>query len=81
MLVIPLPASATNRFPAESKAIDRGSVRPVATNAIRYPEATEGLTELVGVNVVEQLETCAEAKAMREVKAAPSAAKEETMFR
>ena len=74
MLVMPLPDSATKRFPAESNCIERGSVRLVATNAIRYPEATVGLTELVGVSVVEQLGTCAEVKVMKKLKAAPSAA-------
>ena len=39
-----------------SKCIERGSVRPVATNAARKPEATDGLIEFVGVRAVEQLD-------------------------
>lgn len=31
-------------------------MRPVATSAAEYPDATEGLMEFVGVKVVEQLE-------------------------
>ena len=31
-------------------------MRPVATSAAVYPDATEGLIEFVGVKVVEQLE-------------------------
>ena len=46
----------TSRFPAVSNSIERGSVRPVATRAAWYPEAMEGFIELVGVNVVGQLE-------------------------
>lgn len=53
---MPAPDCTTKRFPAVSKCIDRGEVRPVATKAIRYPEATVGLTAFVGVNLVEQLE-------------------------
>lgn len=53
---MPAPDWTTKRFPAVSKCIDRGEVRPVATKAIRYPEATVGLTALVGVNWFEQLE-------------------------
>lgn len=53
-LVIPLLDSTTNRLPAESNCIERGLVRPVATKAIRYPEATVGRTEFLGAGVVEQ---------------------------
>ena len=53
-LVIPVLDSTTNRLPAVSNCIDRGLVRPVATKAIRYPEATVGRTEFLGASVVEQ---------------------------
>ena len=35
-----------------SNWIDRGVLRPVATSAIWKPDAIEGLTPFVGVNVV-----------------------------
>lgn len=53
-LVTPVPDSTTSRLPAESKCIDRGLVRPVATKAIRYPDATVGRTEFLGDRVVVQ---------------------------
>ena len=55
ILIIPTPCCTTSRFPFESNLIDLGLVRPVATRAARYPEATVGAIALVGVNVVEQL--------------------------
>ena len=39
-----------------SNAIDLGFARPVATSATSYPEATDGLMELVGVREVEQVD-------------------------
>ena len=42
-------------------------MRPVATSAAVYPDATEGLIEFVGVKVVEQLEDdCPKACMMKE---------------
>ena len=41
----------------------RGLESPVATSCIRYPEATDGWTEFVGVSVLEQLD-CALARPM-----------------
>ena len=42
-------------------------MRPVATSAAVYPDATEGLIEFVGVKVVEQLEDdCPKACIMKE---------------
>ncbi len=53
---MPTPACTTSKFPALSNSIERGSVRPVATRAARYPEAMEGCIEFVGLRVLEQLE-------------------------
>lgn len=59
--------------------MDRGLVRPVATSAIRYPEAMLGFTEFVGVKVVEHEDAEEETAATRVTKdpvAAARAAKE-----
>lgn len=46
----------TSKLPRVSKAIDLGCARPVAITATSYPEATDGLIDLVGCSDVEQVD-------------------------
>lgn len=62
---MPLPCCTTRRLPLPSNWMDRGLVKPVATSAIRYPEAMLGFTEFVGVNVVEHEDVEEETAATR----------------
>lgn len=56
---MPLSASTTSKLPRESKAIDLGFARPVATTATSYPETTDGFMDLVGLRDVEQEDAAA----------------------